>query len=83
MVPSWTLPRQESRPASSRKENGQSGLVLELEPANPECLSNGNFYNIRTVGSSLAARRSRYDSAVPVSQSPASQLPSTMCSLGQ
>lgn len=82
-VPSWTLPRQESRPASSRKENGQSGLVLELEPANPECLSNGNFYNIRTVGSSLAARRSRYDSAVPVSQSPASQLPSTMCSLGQ
>lgn len=51
-----------AQPLLAKKTDSVVCLVLELEPANPEWPSNGNFSNIRTVGSSLAARRSRYDS---------------------
>jgi hypothetical protein len=80
-VPSWTLPRQESRPAPSRKEDGQSGLVWELEPTNSGVPIKWQFsqYPYRWV----VARRSSIPLRlpVPVSQSPAPQLPSTLFSL--
>lgn len=84
-VPSWTLPRQESRPAPSRKEDGQCGLSgLGAGTCKSGVAIKWQFfkYPYRWV----VARRSSIPlrlSPVPVSQSPASQLPSTMYSSDQ